>query len=133
MKASQPKVVFFNSFFKNWPSGDGIEEADMDAAFGHTDADSADAVVFHLPTLQPGFIARRPKPEGQIWVAWCLESRRTCPAFGDPATRRRFDLFMSHERSAVVWAPYFGPWCAEDLRRPPTAEREAVAVVHLQS
>ncbi|MEM9596890.1 MAG: glycosyltransferase family 10 [Acidobacteriota bacterium] len=133
MPSTPPTVVFFNSFFKHWPSGDGLEEADMRVAFGHRHAPSADAVVFHLPTLQKGFIPQHPKPEGQIWVAWCLESRTTCPALGDPATRSRFDLFMTHERSAEVWAPYFGPWCAEDLLRQPEHPREDVAVVHLQS
>ncbi|MEM6795689.1 MAG: glycosyltransferase family 10 [Acidobacteriota bacterium] len=133
MPSSPPTVVFFNSFFKNWPSGDGLEEAEMEARFGHHHADSADAVVFHLPTLQEDFIRQRAKPADQIWVAWCLESRVTCPALGDPATRQRFDLFMTHESSSEVWAPYFGPWCAEDLLRPPATDPEPVAVVHLQS
>ncbi|MEM1180519.1 MAG: glycosyltransferase family 10 [Acidobacteriota bacterium] len=128
-----PTVTFFNSFFKKWPSGDGLEEAHMEVTFGHRHAESADAVVFHLPTLQRGFIPQHPKPAGQLWVAWCLESRETCPALGDPETRRRFDLFMTHESSADVWAPYFGPWCADDLLRPPAPKREAVAAVHLQS
>ncbi|MEO1086333.1 MAG: glycosyltransferase family 10 [Acidobacteriota bacterium] len=133
MPSKPPTVVFFNSFFTSWPSGDGLEEADMQVAFGHRHAPTADAVVFHLPTLQPGFVAQHPKPAGQIWIAWCLESRTTCPALGDVATRGRFDLFMTHERTAEVWAPYFGPWCEHDLLRPPPTAREAVPVVHLQS
>ncbi len=130
-----PRIAFFNRFFERWPSEEELGPAQLPPLFGRRHAEQADAVVFHLPTLSADFFRHCEKPEGQLWVAWCLESRVTCPTFGDPELRKRFDLTISHERSADVWAPYFGLLTAEGMLRPPRpiAAKEKVAVVHLQS
>jgi len=130
-----PRIAFFNRFFERWPSEDELGPASLPPLFGTRHAEEADAVVFHLPTLSADLLRHRSKPDGQLWIAWCLESRVTCSAFGDLELRKRFDLTISHERSAEVWAPYFELRTAEDILRPPLplAEREHVAVVHLQS
>ncbi len=130
-----PRLAFFNRFFERWPSEEELGPAQIPPLFGPRNAADADAVVFHLPTLPADFLRHHFKPEGQIWIAWCLESPVTCQAFADPELRKRFDLTISYERSADVWAPYFVPESAESMRRPPLpiSARERVAVVHLQS
>ncbi|MEM8962532.1 MAG: glycosyltransferase family 10 [Acidobacteriota bacterium] len=127
------RVAFFNRFFKEWPKRAHLAEAGIEPSFGPLDCEMAEAVVFHLPTLPAGLLLERPKPAGQIWVGWCLESRVTCPAFGDPRVRERCDLMMSHERSADVFTPYFSVPSLKGFRRPPRTEHEPIAVVHLQS
>ncbi len=126
-------VAFFNRFVERWPERAHLREAGVRPSFGPAGCADADAVVFHLPTLAQGLLLERRKPPGQIWIAWCLESRVTCPSFGDPRVRERCDLVMSHERSSDVWTPYFSLPSLDGFRRPPKAEREPIAVVHLQS
>ena len=128
-----PTIAFFNQFFERWPEADELGEAGIRPLFGVAASRDADAVVFHLPTLPVDFFRHHSKPAGQIWVAWCLESRTTCAALAEERSRQRFDLFMTHERSADIWVPYFGPWSAGDLLRPPAAAKQRVPVVHLQS
>ncbi len=130
-----PRIAFFNKFFERWPSDEELGPAQLPPLFGPRHAADAEVVVYHLPTLSAEFFRRHVKPEGQLWVAWCLESPVTCTAFSDPELRQRFDLTISHERAADVWTPYFGLQTAEMMMRPPISleGREQVAVVHLQS
>ena len=127
------RVAFFNRFFGEWPKRAHLREAGIQPSFGPAGCDEAEAVVFHLPTLPTRILLERHKPPGQIWVGWCLESRVTCEAFGDPRARQRCDLMMSHERSADVFTPYFSLPSLQGFRRPPQAHREPIAVAHLQS
>lgn len=64
----------------------------------------ADAVVFHLPTLQR--IDALAKPAGQIWVLWSMESVANYPAMADPRLLQLFDLTMTYQRTADIWTPY---------------------------
>lgn len=77
----------------------------------------ADAVVIHVP--QDGCRKRTltSKPQGQLWVAWSLESEKNYPNLKDPI----WDLRMTYRRDADVWTPYFahyGPDFMEQLRQP---------------
>jgi hypothetical protein len=65
----------------------------------------ADAVVFHIPSLRDP-IAELPKPAGQRWVAWSMESDANYPVLTDPAFMRHFDLTMTYRRDADIWVPY---------------------------
>jgi hypothetical protein len=94
---------------------------------------TADAVVFHLPNLDLAAWHRLDKPVGQLWVAWSLESRVSCPALDDPDLMARFDLTMTYERTSDVWHPYFGPALLAQLAQPPPATHVATPVVWLQS
>ena len=60
----------------------------------------ADAVVFHVPTLPAGTLP--PKPPGQTWVAYSMESDVNYPALADPAFMAAFDLTMTYRRDADV-------------------------------
>ena len=65
----------------------------------------ADAVVFHIPSLRDP-IAELPKPPGQRWVAWSMESDASYPVLTDPRFMRHFDLTMTYRRDADIWVPY---------------------------
>lgn len=90
----------------------------------------ADAIVFHLPTLDRGGLPRGRRP-GQRWVAWWLESEVNCPSADDAAFMRSFDLTMSHRRPTDVWTTYL-PTAAE-LARTPVAKTRSAPVVYVAS
>ena len=90
----------------------------------------ADAIVFHLPTLDPATlpVGRRP---GQRWVAWSMESEVNYPQLADPVFMSQFDLTMSYRRDADVWTPYL----AEGVRllAPAVPKTEAAPAVYMAS
>lgn len=99
----------------------------------HARLGDADAVVFHLPTLQP--IPELTKPHGQLWVLWSMESVINYPALADPALLAFFDIVMSYARGADVWVPYLPErkvW-EDALRRPVPDKTEAAPAVLFQS
>jgi hypothetical protein len=93
----------------------------------------ADAVVFHVPDLDPGTFDRLPKLSGQLWVAWYMESE-VCHPHLAARFHRQFDLEISHRQDADFRTPYttyFGPQVLEHMRiapLPKTEERFAVFV-----
>ena len=78
---------------------------------------SADAVVIHAPQ---DCYRKRPimsKSQGQLWVAWSLESAVNYPQINDPI----WDLRMTYQRVADVWIPYFANYGGDflaQLRQP---------------
>ena len=90
----------------------------------------ADAIVFHLPTLDPAALPDGRRP-GQRWVAWSHESEVNYPIMGDPAFMAHFDLTMTHRRDADVWVPYLPP--LDDLFAPPVAKTQAAPAVYIAS
>jgi len=90
----------------------------------------ADAIVFHLPTLDLDSMPRGRRP-GQRWVAWSHESEVNYPIMDDAAFMAQFDLTMSHRRSADVWAPYLP---RPDLMfAPPLPKTEPAPAVYIAS
>jgi hypothetical protein len=134
VEARAPIVIAFHN--RPFP-GMGVVPAHCTVAarFTHDPAErvGADAVLFHLPTLDPAELVEARRPPGQVWVAWSLESRVMCPLLDDAAAMARFDLTMTYERSSDVWHPYFGPELLPQLRAPVTARTQAAPVVWLQS
>ena len=55
---------------------------------------SADAVVFHLPSLQQELEEDLEKPEGQIWISWYLESEKDHPLFNEPEIKDTFEMWI---------------------------------------
>ena len=90
----------------------------------------AEAIVFHLPTLDPASlpVGRRP---GQRWVAWSMESEAYCPALADAAFMSPFDLTMSHRRDDDVWVPYLPE--AARLLAPAAVKTESSPAVYIAS
>ena len=90
----------------------------------------ADAIVFHLPTLDSATlpVGRRP---GQRWVAWSMESDVNYPRQADPAYMAPFDLTMTYRRDSDVWVTYAPD--AEALLAPPSSKTEAAPAVYMAS
>ena len=66
--------------------------------------DQADAVVFHIPSLERPFLAR--KRRRQLWVAWSMECAAHYRRLRSAWFMRRFDLSMTYQRSADVMTSY---------------------------
>ena len=77
----------------------------------------ADAVVFHIPTLED--IHNLVKPPGQIWVAWSQECNLYYPQLGDSNFMRQFDLTMTYERHSDIPHPYYGVDMLKAFQSPP--------------
>lgn len=90
----------------------------------------ADAIVFHIPTLDPVMLPAGRRP-GQRWVAWSMESVASDPRLADPAFMAPFDLEMSYRRDADVWAPYLPP--PGELMSPAGPKTEPAPAVYLAS
>jgi hypothetical protein len=126
-----PLILFHNQFFDHWH--DVPDRCSTPCTFT-TDpraADDADAIVFHLPSLESDLPKR--KAPGQLWVAWSLESRVNCPRLDDRSFMAPFDLTMTYERSSDVWYPYFDPTIAAELQRPVVPRTANAPVVFLQA
>ena len=93
--------------------------------------DEAAAVVFHLPTLEPGLFTggEIEKKSGQVWVAWYVECEAHYPYLSDPLFMSRFDLTMSHRQEADILSPYLPPDFGE-LSRKPVPEKEPGKIVN---
>jgi len=89
-----------------------------------------EAIVFHLPTLDPATLPNGRRP-GQRWVAWSHESEVNYPIMDDAAFMAKFDLTMTHQRHADVWVPYLPR--AEQMFVPPQPKTEAAPVVYIAS
>lgn len=136
-----PLILFYNTFFDDPYCIDWIDPGARDA-FVHDSALylEADAVIFHIPDLVFGTptlddVARLPKPQGQLWVAWSKESALNYPVQDDPAFMARFDLVMGYRQSADVWDPYVpsrSHWL-ESTKQPVPAKTERAPLVMFQS
>jgi flagellar motor protein MotB len=74
----------------------------------HIDQDlysSSDAVVIHIPSL-PEF-PKAPKPPGQQWVAYSMESEANYRDLADKKYMQQFDLTMTYRLSSDVVAGYW--------------------------
>lgn len=101
-----PTLLFWNEF---WGRVNQPQPGSATLVFDRSAIGRADAVVFHLPTLDPHDLP--PRRPGQLWVGWSMESPVNCELFGDPAFMARFDLTTSYERTSDVWTPYLaGTW-----------------------
>lgn len=66
--------------------------------------DLADAVVFHIPSLERLFLTRK-RPR-QLWVAWSMECAAHYRRLRTAWFMRRFDLSMTYRQSADVMTSY---------------------------
>ncbi len=111
----RPRIVFFNRFFDSSPDLSRLDAEDQ-AAFSsdRSGFETSDAVVFHIPSLFTARFGRKEmdalhKPNGQLWVAWSMESAVNYPVLDDPTFMRRFDLVMSYRRDSEIHTPYCPP------------------------
>lgn len=117
-RQADPLILFYTRYFRGPVD---LDQIGCDGKGSWTNdrrrLAEADAVVFHIPNLRDMGDAR--KYPGQLWVAWSNESRENYPAIADPAFLKHFDLTMTHEPAADVWAPYLPDpeWWRETLER----------------
>lgn len=125
-------VLLYNPSFDGWPDPDPSPCA-VPCSFTTDRARlrDADAVVFHVPTLQEPLPTV--KPRGQHWVAWSMESEVTTPVLADPGFMQQFDLTMTYRRDADVWVPYLGAGTIRALQAPPLPKTADRPVCHFQS
>ena len=103
-------------------------------SFDPADRPDADAVAVHLPTCDAAEVRAMPKPAGQLWVAWSLESRPNCRLLDEPELMDRFDLTMTYERTSDVWHPYLDPALVSQIQAVPAdVDRAGAPVVWLGS
>lgn len=126
-------IAFFNHMADAWPTTP--DDCSTPAVFTHDRAalTTADAVVFHLPTLDHSAFDALRKPRGQLWVGWSMESDVMHPDIRRKRLRRRLDLSMTYERTSDVWCPYLYPSVVPELLRPPPPKTQPAPVVWLQS
>ncbi|MCM0718135.1 glycosyltransferase family 10 [Parabacteroides sp. W1-Q-101] len=67
----------------------------------------ADAVVFHLPTLEFDLEGDLEKSPGQRWVGWTLECEENYPFIKSTEFMSLFDYWMSYHQGADVVHPYY--------------------------
>lgn len=123
-------IVLWNDDWRMAGAPRTLAAEDAELVHDRHAAPMADAIVFHLPTLDLATlpVGRRP---GQRWVAWWLESEANCPIVDDAAFMRAFDLTMTHRRPADVWTTYLPD--QTELFRAPVAKTEAAPVAYVAS
>jgi Glycosyltransferase family 10 (fucosyltransferase) C-term/Fucosyltransferase, N-terminal len=89
------------------------------------------AVVFHVPSAPD--IRCIPKREGQIWVAWSMESDVWYPQLSSVEDMKYFDLTMTYRLDSDIPSPYFGAGMNPALLRKPTPKTESAPAVFLAS
>ncbi len=129
-----PLVLFNTSFFGRTPPAASTPTPPVcRVTCDRRRLREADIVLFHLPDAwELGDAMRQP---GQIWVAYMMESPAHYPLWRDPTFMNRFDLVMSHERSADIWTPYLPSADAwrQAMAKPVPAKTELAPVVLFQS
>lgn len=92
----------------------------------------ADAVLFHLPTLDREIPERQP---GQRFVLVSMESSERHPSLADPELLSRFDWTMTYELGSDVPAPYLndGEYGHFELPPVPAAMRERTPALFIAS
>jgi hypothetical protein len=91
----------------------------------------ADAVIFHVPDLDPRFALK--KPRGQIWVAMSKESSTNFPQLDDPAFMQRFDYTMTYRMDSDFPFPYFESGMLPELVRAPQPKDATAPAVFFSS
>jgi hypothetical protein len=115
-------IVFYNTLWDApmaMPSPDSLP-GDCVMSTDRALLPSADAVVFHLPSLPVELFTgdELPRPPGQRWVAWSMECTNHYPQMADAAFMAAFDLRMTYQLDSDVPITYL-PWnFSAMIRRP---------------
>jgi alpha-1,3-fucosyltransferase 10 len=124
-------IAFYNDF---WPAvPESVSDCDLPhrLCFDRAACAHADAVVFHLPTMQD--VPKIPRRVGQLWVGWTMESDANYPYQASPAFMSHFDVTMSYRRDADIWCPYFDKDFVAGLRAVPRAKTAIAPAIYVAS
>lgn len=113
----RPTVLIYNDTYMPIPSH--IDNCPVDHAivFDRAHLQQADAVIFHIPTLEVDFQMR--KRRGQRWVALSAESDAICLRLRNRQFMRQFDYTMTYRLDSDFWWPYIWPEMVDRLLDPP--------------
>lgn len=106
MPSDVPLILFYTRFFEKPADIAAMPKcsAPVEWTTDRGRLPEADAVVFHIPNAREIGDAR--KYPGQLWVAYSMESFENIAGQADPSFMRHFDIKMTYESEADVWAPY---------------------------
>ena len=102
-------VLFYNFLWGNEPIfPDSLPPEGFEFTFDHDRLQEANAVVFHLPNLFQSMDEEEiNKPDGQIWIAWNLESEINYPRVESEEIRSLFDLRMGYHQNDDILYSYY--------------------------
>ena len=134
MQSHDPLLLFYTPHFSE-PVDVSLISCDLPGRWTVDRRRTAEAaaVIFHIPNFREFGDAR--KYPGQIWVAWSQESWQNYPVMRDPAFMAKFDLRITYEADADMWAPYLPKraWWNEVRTRPLQPKTSPVPMAMFQS
>lgn len=92
----------------------------------------ADAVVFHLPTLEYDLESDLEKSPGQCWIGWTMECEENYPFIKSTEFMGLFDYWMSYHQGADVVQSYYEADYPERLRQvvlPPFEQQKNICML----
>lgn len=113
----RPTILVYNHPYVCIP--DHIPHCPVDhvITFDRSSLHDADAVLFHIPTLESNFHVY--KHPGQHWVALSAESEVICLRLRDKQFMSQFDFTMTYRLDADFPMPYIWPEMVDTLLAPP--------------
>ena len=98
-------ILIYNRMFQEPPRLDGTDKyPQIEYTEDRRRINEADAVIFHLPSLDRLFFRR--KRAGQVWVAWFMECEQHYRRLRSERFMSRFDLEMSYHQDADIMVSY---------------------------
>jgi len=124
-------ILLYNDFWPSIPVSDPSCSCRYRLTRDRSELSTADAVVFHVPTLRADVPYEH--PPHQTWVAWSMESDANYPLLANEAVMRCFDSTMTYRRDADIWCPYIDPDTVARLMQPPEPKTERALAVYFAS
>lgn len=110
-------ILVYNETYVSIPAHITNCPVDHVITFDRSHLDDADAVLFHIPTLESNFrVHKRP---GQCWVALSAESDVICLRLRDRRFMAQFDFTMTYRLDSDFPMPYIWPDMVDRLLAPP--------------
>lgn len=110
----QITILFYN---KMWKADLNLQEINIPKGFKLTEDrslfDVADAIVFHMPTLE--LEEDLTKGENQIWIYWSMECEKHYPHLNTTDILGLFDIKMTYKQDSDVVVSYIEPQFEEEL------------------
>jgi hypothetical protein len=114
---AKPMVLIYNDTYVSIPAHISNCPVDHTIVFDRSYFRDADAVIFHIPTLDGDFRLR--KRPGQRWVALSAESEIVCLRMRDKQFMRQFDYTMTYRLDSDFSMTYVWPEMVDRLLAPP--------------
>jgi len=114
-------IVFYNTIWDDPLSIPGSLPGGCHMSTDRSLMLSADAVVFHLPSLPVSLFSdgSLQRPAGQRWVAWSMESEIHYPQLADSEFMAAFDLRMTYQLDSDVPVTYLPLHFSTSIACPP--------------